>query len=151
MADTRIIVACASAELLAAITRHLKARGFDAADAQDSASLAQRIQAGKPGLFIIDFALPGGDGPTVYERFQGNTRLMDVPIIFLVNIPVDEARKMIPASAKVGFLKKPVDLALLDTIVNKLLGPRKPQAARPAFTGEPDDSGDDPTVLDLDS
>jgi len=150
MTGPRIVVACSDADWAEAVCRHLRNGGFDAAAAEDAFTLAQKLQAAKPDLLIVDFALPGGDGPTLYERLQGNTRTMDVPIIFISDISPEEARRKVPASAKVAFLGKPVSVSLLEGIIGRILGPRKPPQSRPLFTGEADDSDEGPTVVDLD-
>ncbi len=147
MGSRRILIArndLSSAEELA---RRLCSKGYDADAGQDAFSLAQKIQLGAPDLVILDFQLAGGDGPTMVERLRGNTRTLEVRVIFLVEGDPQAAQARFANPDKLYFLKGSVAPAVLDVLVGKLLGPPRPSSP----IGGEDDSDGGPTVLDLDA
>jgi len=72
----------------------------------------------KPGLFILDFQLPGMNGIELHDRLHALKELENIPtLIISANFP---SRKEMQ-QRQIAFLKKPFDLNDLFKIIEKLL------------------------------
>jgi DNA-binding response OmpR family regulator len=72
----------------------------------------------KPGLFILDYQLPGINGIELHDRLHALKELENIPtLIISANFP---SRKEMQ-QRQIAFLKKPFDLNDLFKIIEKLL------------------------------
>jgi CheY-like chemotaxis protein len=105
--------------------RNLGARTLTAASVTD----AQREIVGhRPDLIIADIALPGGSGFELIAWLRGTSQALgpDIPAIGITAYP----DRFPPTSAKgfTAYMRKPLDIGRLCSIVASLLAPRsRPQ------------------------
>lgn len=96
----------------------IRNKGFKCVIANDGMSgieLAERI---KPSAIILDIGLPDIEGWEVANRLKSNTITKNIPIHI---VSAHDARsKILSESDILGYLKKPVDLSNLNTMLEKI-------------------------------
>lgn len=84
----------------------------------DGTRALDAVNSVKPGLFILDYQLPGINGIELHDRLHAIKELETIPtLIVSANIP---SRKDMQ-QRQIAFLKKPFDLNELFKAVEKLL------------------------------
>jgi CheY-like chemotaxis protein len=68
--DTRIL-----------LSEDLRDLGFESVWATDGATAVQAARRERPGLIILDYRLPAGDGLTVLRRLKQNSETASIPVI----------------------------------------------------------------------
>jgi acyl-CoA thioester hydrolase len=84
--------------------------------------------------------MPGGGGKTVYERLRQTADTVRTPIIFSTQVSMEEVSNQVQPSPNTYFLRKPVGLAQVISVLASVLGtaqpgpkpPSAPPAAAPA-------------------
>lgn len=110
---------------------HFSERGHQVVVAQDGMTGPMVAAREKPDLVVLDFNMPAANGGKVLERLRGSTFTARTPVIFVTAAPVTEIMAQVPDDARVRYLQKPVDFALLARLTGELLGESGPPA-RPA-------------------
>jgi DNA-binding response OmpR family regulator len=89
--------------LVEAITHESPYQAMLATDGLDALRIVQGI---KPGLFILDYQLPGMNGIELYDRLHAIEALADVPALMMsARLPRQELEKR-----KIVAMNKPLDL-----------------------------------------
>jgi putative two-component system response regulator len=88
----------------------------------------------KPDLITLDFQMPAGDGAKLFERLRANSFTANTPIIFVTGTSRHDLESSLQKDAKVRFLQKPIDMAVLKRFIADLLGgqPQKNEATHPS-------------------
>lgn len=87
----------------------------------DGTHALEAVNSVKPGLFILDYQLPGINGIELHDRLHALKELENIPtLIISANFP---SRKEMQ-QRQIAFLKKPFDLNDLFKIIEKLLPPQ---------------------------
>ncbi len=108
--------------LVVPLKEGLESAGYRVAVAFDGTQgIAQAHQA-KPDVIILDYYMPGGGGVTVYERLRAGSPTAKVPIVFSTSMTLDEIKKNIKPTNHTFFLKKPVGLRQMLSVINGILG-----------------------------
>ncbi len=113
----------------AALSSQLAFMGFEPSIAMDGISAAVRIKESRPDLIIMDFQLPAADGASVHQTLELSAGTAGIPMIFCSNFPPEQVLKAVPLSPKISYIRKPVKLAELKALIDKLLGPIGPETA----------------------
>ncbi|MDP8206951.1 MAG: response regulator [Candidatus Electryonea clarkiae] len=74
-----------------------------------------------PDLILLDYLMPEIDGPELYEKLRNipNSRLNEIPVIFLTGKTKDDEIQELLSLGAIGVIKKPFDpLTLLNEIIN---------------------------------
>lgn len=89
--------------LVEAITHESPYQAMLATDGFEALRMAQSI---KPGLFILDYQLPGMNGIELYDKLHAIKALVDVPTLMMsARLPRQELEKR-----KIAGMNKPIDL-----------------------------------------
>ena len=89
--------------LVEAITQESPYQAMLVADGSDALRMAQSI---KPGLFVLDYHLPGMNGIELYDKLHGIEALTNVPALMIsARLPRQELEKR-----KITGMNKPIDL-----------------------------------------
>jgi two-component system cell cycle response regulator len=117
-----ILIADDDRGLVLLLSRHLIKRGYEVVGAYDAmqasnAAIRQSIDA-----VILDIQMPAGTGYEVLKRMRSNPKSSLVPVIVLTGSMQPGEERKVKAMGADAFLKKPVDLAQLDSVVTALLG-----------------------------
>ncbi|WP_126454180.1 response regulator [Sulfuriflexus mobilis] len=82
----------------------------------------QLIEANKPDLVLLDINLPGINGFEVLQRLQANPDTNNIPVIAIsANARESDIEKGINAGFSY-YLTKPINVNLLMTSINEVLG-----------------------------
>ena len=117
-----ILVADDDRGLVLLLSRHLIKRGFEVAGAYDAMQASVMAMRKPIDAVILDINMPAGTGYEVLKRMRANPKSSLIPVIVLTgSIRPGEEQKVKDMGAD-AFLKKPVDLAQLDSLIAELLG-----------------------------
>jgi DNA-binding response OmpR family regulator len=91
---------------------------YEALHVTDATSALKIVDSIKPGLFILDYRLPGMNGIELSDRLHSIEGLETVPTMMISanNLPRQELQQR-----HITYLKKPFDLSLLLGTVEQLL------------------------------
>jgi CheY-like chemotaxis protein len=99
----------------------LSAAGYDvitASSGHEAVTLAREL---KPGLLVLDIALPGMDGINVAFKLREEAETKDIPIIFLSSLMEKDIVQEAATSSRNSFLRKPFDKEVFLREVKKYL------------------------------
>ena len=117
-----ILIADDDRGLVLLLSRHLLKRGFEVAGAYDALQASVTAMQKPIDAVILDINMPAGTGYEVLKRMRSNPKSSLIPVIVLTgSIRPGEEQKVIAMGAD-AFLRKPVDLAQLDSVIAALLG-----------------------------
>ncbi len=111
--------------LVAPLKDGLESIGYRVAVAFDGLQGVLQAHQAKPDVIILDFYMPGGGGRTVYERLRQTPDTNLTPIIFSTVVSLEEVKGAIKPTAHTYFLKKPVGLSQIISVLNSILGENK--------------------------
>ena len=110
-----------------AIADVLETEGIPAAFASDGVEALQWLRDNpSPCLILLDWMMPRCDGATFRERQKSDPELAHIPVVLLTaDARIDEKMRALDVN---GFLRKPVDLDRLSSVIRHYCDDR--QAAR---------------------
>ncbi len=92
----------------------LEASGYPVMTASDGREALQLLESGRPGLILLDMAMPLLDGPGFLREMRRSSALT-TPVVIMT--AMDDARRLARDLGAQGWLQKPFDLdALLDIV-----------------------------------
>ncbi len=92
----------------------LEASGYPVMTASDGREALQRLESSRPGLILLDMAMPVLDGVGFLQEMR---RIPDWNAPVVVMTAMDDARRLARDLGTEGWLQKPFDLdALLDVV-----------------------------------
>lgn len=115
-----ILVVDDNAQMLKAIKEYLHGQ-YDVATAASGSVALKFLEKKKTDLILLDYEMPGENGPFVLEKLRSSAATRNIPVIFLTG--VSDTNKIIEALAlkPQSYLLKPVDPGkLLDTIARTI-------------------------------
>ena len=99
----------------------LKRAGFAVTTAANGPAALDQVRAARPDAILLDWMMPGMDGPEVCRRLKGDASTADIPVIFLTaRSQQSEIARGLSLGA-VGYIVKPFDALALGTQVRELL------------------------------
>lgn len=116
-----VLVVDDNSMMLKVIKEHLHEK-YDVATAVSGKIALKFLERKKTDLILLDYEMPGENGPAILEKLRASDETKDIPVIFLTGVTetkkIQEALVLKPQS----YLLKPVDREkLLDTIA-KIIG-----------------------------
>jgi len=111
--------------LVAPLKEGLESIGYRVAVAFDGLQGILQAHQVRPDVIILDFYMPGGGGESVYERLRQAPDTAEVPVIFSSVVPLEEVKAKIHATPGTFFLRKPVGLGQIVSVLNAVLGEKK--------------------------
>lgn len=121
----RILVADDSVPVALLVSEFLRSRGHQVAVVHDGVAASVQGQDLQPDLIIMDIQMPGAYGTSAYRTLEAAGVTARTPIIFMTSVNLDQARKIVPATALTRLLAKPVDLPMLEAAVAEMLPDRR--------------------------
>src|SRR6185503_5010451 len=106
----------------------LEAADFKVVVTYDGLQGLMQAHQNQPDVILLDFSMPAGGGNGVYERLRNSTDTSRIPVVFLTASPMEEVTGRIRPGPKTYFIKKPVSLGQIKTILNQVLGLSLPTA-----------------------
>lgn len=107
--------------MLKVIKEHLK-NDYDVATAISGKVAYKFIEKKRPDLVLLDYQMPGEDGPEVLKHLREDMGLVNMPVVFLTGVSDANSIKRVLALKPQGYLLKPVDRVKLLETVKKFSG-----------------------------
>lgn len=120
-----ILVADDDLDILALVTRHLRATGATVLEASDGEEAVRVAFEKKPALVVLDVMMPGMSGWEVCRAIRDNDALKNTGVIMLTGIGERLNEMTSPLYGADAYMDKPFDLGDLETQVRKVLSARK--------------------------
>lgn len=121
-ADDRVLVVDDDAAARRMMRRGLERRGYQVLERSDGASGLAAIASERPAIVLLDLRMPGElSGIDVARRAKADPQLRNVPIIIVSASVHHDARELVDSSGCDAFVEKPVDFALLEATMARLL------------------------------
>jgi two-component system sensor histidine kinase/response regulator len=117
----RILVVDDDENILSLERTILEQKGFDVTTAGGGAEALRLLGATTFDLVLLDVMMPEVDGFTVCRKIKEDTRLKDIPVIFLTAKGGGEALAEGFESGAIMYINKPFTANKLLTIVNTML------------------------------
>jgi two-component system, cell cycle response regulator DivK len=99
----------------------LERAGYDSLWAHSGREGIDMVKSGRPDLILMDLSLPEMDGWTATERLKADEETRSIPIIALTAHTLPGDRKRALEVGCDGFLSKPIDLALFNSVIEEAL------------------------------
>ena len=136
MSAAKVFIIEDEPDLVRALVMRLKAEGYQTACTMDGASAADRVQAEKPDLILLDICLPKCDGFVVFQQLRQNPATEHIPIAFLTAHSAMEDRQKARHLGAAGYIVKPFQWNALMQVIREIL------ATHPSKTATPSESKD---------
>lgn len=116
-----ILVVDDNSMMLKVIKEHLHEK-YDVATAVNGKIALKFLERKKTDLILLDYEMPGENGPAVLEKLRASETTKDIPVIFLTGVTetkkIQEALILKPQS----YLLKPIDREKLLEAIAKIIG-----------------------------
>ena len=90
--------------------------------ANGGANALKILEKVKPDLILLDYEMPGMNGPQVLEALRGNPATAEIPVMFLTAKTDSSAIEKIEALKPQGHMLKTLPLAEIKEIIQKFFG-----------------------------
>lgn len=120
-ARKHILVVDDNTVMLKLIKEHLHEK-YDVATAVSGKIALKFLERKKTDLILLDYEMPGENGPAVLEKLRASDETKDIPVVFLTGVTerekIQEALVLKPQS----YLLKPVNREKLLSTIEKIIG-----------------------------
>lgn len=116
-----IVLADDDGDLRKALADWLRARGHVVREASDGAQAFSMAAEERPHLVIMDVVMTGVYGPAAARKLEDFSGTSGVPVILISGTTGESALKDLLKRPHIRFLRKPVDLKLLEKTMRELL------------------------------
>lgn len=117
----RILVIDDATVMLKTINEHLK-QDYNVATAINGKLARKYLETKTVDLILLDYEMPGEDGPAVLQSLRSNPLTSDIPVVFLTGINDAEKIQKALSLKPAGYLLKPVDKNNLLAKIHEILG-----------------------------
>ncbi len=100
----------------------LKKAGFTVSVVDNGEALLDLVAARRPDAILLDWMMPGMDGPTACDRLKADPTTAAIPIIFMTARSQESEIARGLALGAIGYIVKPFDALALGQQVRDLLG-----------------------------
>ena len=121
-ARAQLLLVDDDAELCAMLREYLEPEGFGAETAENGQSALERLARGGIDLVVLDVMLPGLSGFEVLRRLRADARTREIPVVAVSANAMPDDLAQARAAGFADYLTKPLDLSLLLTTVDRMLG-----------------------------
>jgi two-component system, cell cycle response regulator len=102
---------------------HLQQSSYDTVKAATGVEAVQQAHATHPDLILMDLATPGGNGDEAIAALKADPLTRDIPVVVLTAFRPGALVDRVIAAGAAEILHKPVNLKLLDLVVQRYLRP----------------------------
>ena len=90
---------------------------YDVATAINGKLALKFLENKTTDLILLDYEMPGENGPEVLKKLRANGKIKDIPVIFLTGVADSEKIQEVLLMKPEGYLLKPINkVKLLETI-----------------------------------
>ena len=121
---TLIVIAESNPDTREQISRELSKRGYEVATAADGRQALEAIRARHPAAAVLDWVMPGLQGPPACAQLKADPQTADIPVILLT---ARAAEDDVAAGFEQGaddYLTKPFAIDELDEMLRRLIATR---------------------------
>lgn len=94
---------------------------YDVATAINGNVALKFLENRKTDLILLDYEMPGENGPAVLERLRANNSTANIPVIFLTGVSDKERIQEVLSMRPQGYILKPVSRAKLFETLSKVI------------------------------
>lgn len=94
---------------------------YDVATAINGKIARKFLENKKTNLILLDYEMPGENGPEVFHKLREREDLVDIPIIFLTGVSDKEKIKQALVLKPQGYILKPIDKEKLTETIEKFI------------------------------
>lgn len=95
---------------------------YDVATAVSGKIALKFLERKKTNLILLDYEMPGENGPEILEKIHANSATKDIPVIFLTGVSDKEKIQEALALRPQSYLLKPIDREKLIGSITKIIG-----------------------------
>lgn len=117
----KILIVDDEPNFCSATARLLRARGHTVATSLTAADAQEYLEAGLPDVILLDFLMPGLDGPTFCKTLRRDPCAAALPIIMVTGQSSDQSIVTALRSGVDDYLVKPVEADLLCEKIDQVL------------------------------
>lgn len=107
--------------MLKLIKRYLE-DSYDVATAVNGKVALKFLQSKMTNLILLDYEMPGENGPVVLEKLRANPATRNIPVVFLTGINDTKKIMQVLALKPQGYLLKPIEHDKLISEIQKVIG-----------------------------
>jgi len=100
---------------------NMQDQGYEVLVGMDGQEAIQIAFKNKPDLIVMDVNMPMYNGLRALEALRKRPDTSQIPVILLTGAQSDTVYPALEAHARVTFIKKPVDLESINSLVRQLL------------------------------
>lgn len=119
--SAKILVIDDDQQLVQMLKSNFEGLGFNVVAGYDGQMAIQLARTAKPHLIIMDVNMPMTSGIKALEAIRKLPETARIPIIFLTGASSNAVYPAVEASTRVAYLKKPLDLEHLNSMVSQFL------------------------------
>lgn len=119
--NKHILVVDDAPMMLKTIKEHLH-NEYDVATAVSGSIAMKFLERKKTDLILLDYEMPGENGPMVLEKLRANPATKNIPVVFLTGVSEREKIQEALALKPQGYLLKPIDRDKLLEVIKKVIG-----------------------------
>lgn len=116
-----IVLADDDGDLRKALADWLRSRGHVVREASDGAQAFSMAAEERPHLVIMDVVMTGVYGPAAARKLEDFSGTHGIPVILISGTTGESALKDLLKRPHIRFLRKPVDLKVLEKTMRELL------------------------------
>lgn len=132
MSRPRVLVVEDNLPVRDLLQRALRKMGCEVETELDGRAVVRRARKVSPDLIILDWRLPGLDGPEILTRLRKTRGLERTPVIGISGYAFPEMRERALALGCRAFLEKPLSLSQIRETVTSIL---EPEPTEPTSAG----------------
>jgi two-component system, OmpR family, alkaline phosphatase synthesis response regulator PhoP len=118
-----ILVVDDDVEIVQFLRNALEEEGYKVVTGFDGQMAVALAREHRPNLILLDVNMPMTNGLKALEYIRQQPGLKDTPVLFLTGENTERIYPTVANHARVAYLKKPVDLRDLRSILKQVVGP----------------------------
>jgi CheY-like chemotaxis protein len=107
MVPKRVLIVDDEKSIHALLKPLFEGQGYKVFSAFDAIQAPMLARSTSPGLIVLDIAMPGGGGLTVFQRLRSMVPTARIPILVYTSVPLEQVLAQIQEAKDVSFLAKP--------------------------------------------
>lgn len=117
-----ILIVDDEAHVRVMLKEFLELKGAMVIEAENGTAAFEMAEKHKPKAIIMDVMMPSTYGTAAAKRMQEFTDTSKIPIIIHSGVQEEAARKLLPDTPNIRFMKKPADLSKLWEWLQEMIG-----------------------------
>ncbi len=109
------------ADMIKLTERWIVKAGHETICATSGPEALDMLKAAKPDLILLDYAMPGMDGPAVFRALASDDSTKDIPVIFRTGIEDSESETILKELSPAGVISKSEGKPGLLGIINDVI------------------------------